>query len=83
MIDIVLSKDNVDQLMYKLREPKDYLGLLKTNGTFDILGYNMFIKMDLTRIKSIQTINLLFHKMVPILTTFTVFHDFVLAFNMV
>ena len=29
--------------MYKLREPKDYLGLLKKKGTFDILGYKIFI----------------------------------------
>ena len=39
--------------------------------------------MDLTRIKSIQTINLVLHKMVLILTTFTIFIDFVPAFNVI
>ena len=39
----IFSKDNVDQPMYRLREPKDYLGLLKRNEICDILGYKMYI----------------------------------------
>ena len=42
--DIVLSKDNVDQPMYKLREPKDF-------WYFDIFGMLFAIMLTLDETK--------------------------------